>query len=193
MSDISSHLVIVSGPSGAGKDTIAGKLVERDNSFSIAVSATTRPPRGKEQEGVDYYFYSEDEFTKKIQNGEFIEYTNYGTKYYGTLKSDVETRIRNGKTVILVIEVEGAGNVKKLYPGAVSVFIMPPTEEVLEQRLRKRSTDSDEAILRRLEIAKNEMKQSENYDYIVVNDELSKAVDDAYNIIKNHIDKKGAN
>lgn len=193
MSDLSSRLVIISGPSGAGKDTIANRLIAMDKIFSVSVSATTRPPRGNEKNGVDYYFYSEKEFNEKIENREFVEYTNYGSKYYGTLKSDVDARIKDGKTVILVIEVEGAGNVKRLYPDALSIFIMPPSEEVLERRLRLRSTDSDSDISRRLDIAKNEIKKSENYDFIVVNDELDKAVEDAYNIIKNHIDKKGAN
>ena len=187
MCDLSSRLVIVSGPSGAGKDTIVGKLLELDSRFSLSVSATTRPPRGEEKDGVDYYFYSEEVFREKISNQEFIEYANYGSKYYGTLRSDVEMRIANGKTVILVIEVQGAENVKKMYPDVLSVFIMPPSEDVLEKRLRRRMTDSEDAISKRLDIAKGEIKKSVNYDYIVVNDELETAVTETYNIIKNHI------
>ena len=193
MSDLSSGLIIVSGPSGAGKDTIVGKLIELDSDFSLSVSATTRAPRGGEKDGVDYYFYTEDEFAQKIRNGEFVEYAKYGSKYYGTLKSDVKRRIDSGKTVILVIEVHGAENVKRLYPDALSVFIMPPSEAVLEQRLRRRCTDSDSEIARRMDIAKNEIKQSGNYDYTVVNDELEKAVGDVYKIIKNHKCKTNVN
>lgn len=185
MSDIASKLVIISGPSGAGKDTIAGRLVALDSSLSIAVSATARKPRPGEKEGVDYYFFSEDDFLDKVEKGDFIEYAKYGSNYYGTLKSDVQNRIENGKTVILVIEVQGAANVRKMYPDALSIFIMPPSEEVLEKRLRSRMTDSEEAISKRMEIAKGEMKRSGEYDYTVVNDELEKAVKDTYQLIKN--------
>lgn len=189
MCDFASGLIIVSGPSGAGKDTIVNRLIALDDSFSISVSATTRAPRGKEKHGVDYYFYSADQFAEKIKNNEFIEYTNYGSNYYGTLKSDVADRVKNGKTVILVIEVQGAENVKNMYPDALSVFIMPPSEEVLEQRLRFRKTDSEEAITRRLNIAKKEIKKSSGYDYIVVNGELETAVEKVYTIIKEHRNK----
>lgn len=187
MCDIASKLVIISGPSGAGKDTIVNELLKMDDTFSISVSATSRPPRGKEQEGINYYFITEDEFVKRINEGEFVEYTKYGTKYYGTLKSDVASRIEKGKTVILVIEVEGAENVRRMYPGVLSIFIMPPSEEVLEKRLRCRQTDSEEDICRRMSIAKCEIEESKNYDYIVVNDALEEAVAKAYSIIKEHI------
>lgn len=184
MSDLSSKLVVVSGPSGAGKDTIVTRLLEMDDSFSLSVSATTRAPRGEEVEGENYYFLTVDDFLGKIDDGEFVEYAKYGSNYYGTLKSDVEQRIRNGKTVILVIEVNGAANIKRMYPEALSVFIMPPSESVLECRLRSRQTDSEEAILNRMNIAKTEISRSCDYDYIVINDELDRAVSEAYEIIK---------
>ena len=184
MSDLSSKLVVVSGPSGAGKDTIVSRLLGMDSDFSLSVSATTRAPRGAEVDGKNYYFLSTEDFLNKIENDAFIEYAKYGSNYYGTLKSDVEQRIRNGKTVILVIEVNGAANIKRLYPGALSIFIMPPSSEVLENRLRKRQTDSEDAIIKRLDIAKTEISRSTDYDYIVINDDLDRAVAEAHEIIK---------
>lgn len=184
MSDLSSKLVVVSGPSGAGKDTIVSRLLGMDSDFSLSVSATTRAPRGAEVDGKNYYFLSTEDFLSKIKNDAFIEYAKYGSNYYGTLKSDVEQRIRNGKTVILVIEVNGAANIKRLYPGALSIFIMPPSSEVLENRLRKRQTDSEDAIIKRLDIAKTEISRSTDYDYIVINDDLDRAVAEAHEIIK---------
>ena len=187
MCDISSKLVIVSGPSGAGKDTIVGGLLEIDDSFSLSVSATTRPPRLTEKNGENYYFLTVKEFEDKINQDGFIEYAKYGSNYYGTLKCDVEKRIQNGKTVILVIDVQGAAEIKKLYPGVLSLFIMPPSRDVLERRLRKRMTDSEADISKRMCIAKKEIAKSCEYDYTVVNDDLDKAVSQVYNIIKKEI------
>lgn len=181
-----SRLVVVSGPAGVGKDTVVAKLLEIDNSFSLSVSATTRAPRGNEQNGVEYYFLSVEEFLEKVDNDGFIEHAQYGENHYGTLKSDVEKRLSDGKTVILVIEVKGAANIKKMYPDSLSIFIMPPSLEVLENRLRGRKTESEADIRKRLGIAAEEMKRSVDYDFIVVNDALEDAVNDAYNIIKNH-------
>ncbi len=183
MSDIASKLVIVSGPSGTGKDTIVQEILKKDDVFSLSVSATSRAPRGEEKDGVEYYFFSEQEFIAKTENGEFIEFAQYGSNYYGTLKEDVIKRIDNGKTVILVIEVKGAENVRNMYPEALSIFILPPSEEELEKRLRARQTESEASILKRMSIAKTEIAKSSEYDYVVVNDDLQTAVDRVYKII----------
>lgn len=186
MSDLDSKLVVISGPSGTGKDTITQKLLERDGCFELSVSATTRAPRANEQNGVDYYFLSEDDFKQKIADGEFIEFARYGKNYYGTLKQDIVNRIENGKTVILVIDVQGEANIKRMFPGSLAIFVSPPSFEVLEKRLRSRNTDSEESILLRLETAKDEMKKKDDYDFAIVNDVLEQAVEDAYEIIKDH-------
>ena len=183
MSDIASKLVIVSGPSGAGKDTIVNELLKKDSSLSLSVSATSRAPRGEEKDGVEYYFLSVEDFIKKTENGEFIEFAQYGSNYYGTLKEDVIKRIDNGKTVILVIEVKGAENVKNMYPEALSIFILPPSEQILEKRLRARQTECEDAIAKRMCIAKTEIEKSAEYDYSVINDDLQTAVDQVYKII----------
>lgn len=183
MSDIASKLVIVSGPSGAGKDTIVNELLKRDSGLSVSVSATSREPRGDERNGVEYYFISAEEFIEKSEHGDFIEFAQYGSNYYGTLKEDVQRRIDNDKIVILVIEVKGAESVKKLYPDALSIFILPPSEEVLEKRLRARQTEDEATIFKRMNIAKKEIEKSIEYDYSVVNDDLQTAVDKVYEII----------
>lgn len=176
-------LIILSGPSGAGKDTIAGRLLELDDRFSLSVSATTRKPRGNEVDGEDYYFLSENDFERVIADDGFIEYAKYGGNYYGTLVSDVKKRTDSGKTVILVIEVNGAAKVRKKYPGVLSIFIMPPSREVLEHRLRKRQTESEEAIQKRIVEATNEINRKDEYDEAVVNDDLDTCVENVYNII----------
>lgn len=190
MSDFESKLVIISGPSGAGKDTIVEKLMERDERFSLSVSATTRKPRPGEKHGENYYFISEEEFKKNINEQAFVEYAFYGTNWYGTLKSDVKEKIENGKTVILVIDVQGEENIKKMFPRALSIFIMPPSSRTLEERLRRRCTDSEEAIEKRLRIAKSEIEKSEDFDYIVVNDALEDAVSEVYDIILSRTDMR---
>ena len=184
--DYASHIVVLSAPSGTGKDTIAAKLIQCDSRLELSCSATTRKKRGSEQEGVDYYFMSPEEFDGIIKDGGFIEYAQYGRNKYGTLKSDVTRRIDAGKTVILVIDVQGGESIRRMYPGALTVFILPPSSEELERRLRARGTDSDEEISERIKIAETEMKRAQEYDYAVINDDLDTAVKEVYNIIAKH-------
>ena len=178
-------LVVVSAPSGCGKDTVISKVLEKMNGKGfLSVSMTTRAMRPGETEGVDYFFVTKDEFLKRIEEGDMLEYATYGSNMYGTPIGPVRKMLESGKTVFLIIEVEGGGNVKKAFPDAVKIFIAPPSMNVLEARLRGRNTDSDEDIIKRLEIAKGELLRATEYDFIVENNSLEKAVDDVISIIR---------
>ncbi|MBQ1995170.1 MAG: guanylate kinase [Clostridia bacterium] len=178
-------LVVISAPSGCGKDTIVNEIVkEMGDEASVSVSMTTREMRTGEEEGVNYYYVSVDQFKKNIENGEMLEYTRYGSNYYGTPVGPVKEKLREGKTVFLIIEVEGGENVKKIFPDCVKIFVIPPSMEVLSNRLRGRGTDNEEAIATRLEIARTELQRAVEYDYIVENDVLQDAVEDVKAIIK---------
>ena len=172
-------LVVISAPSGCGKDTIVNEIVkEMGDKASVSVSMTTREMRPGEEEGVNYYYVSVDQFKKNIENGEMLEYTRYGSNYYGTPVGPVKEKLKEGKTVFLIIEVEGGENVKKVFPDCVKIFVIPPSMEVLSNRLRGRGTDNEEAIATRLEIARTELHRAVEYDYIVENDVLQDAVED---------------
>ena len=178
-------LLVVSAPSGCGKDTIIAKVLEElKNEAFLSVSMTTRDMRPGEEEGVNYYYVSVDEFKNNIENGNMLEYAMYGSNYYGTPVKPVKKLLSEGKIVILIIEVEGGGNVRKIFPDAVKIFIVPPSMEVLENRLRGRNTDSEEEIIKRLDIARNEIERAVEYDYVVENDILDDAVSDVLTIIK---------
>ena len=178
-------LVVVSAPSGCGKDTIVNEIVkEMGDDASISVSMTTRDMRVGEAEGVNYYYVSKEQFEENIRNGEMLEYTTYGSNYYGTPVGPVKDKLKNGKVVFLIIEVEGGENVKKIFPDCVKIFVMPPSMEVLEKRLRGRGTDKDEVIRERLKIARTELQRATEYDYIVENDVLQEAVEDVKAIIR---------
>ncbi len=179
-------LIVLSGPSGCGKNTVYEELVKKDPNIVQTVSATTRAPREGERDGVEYYFMTEEAFREKEARGEFLETVLYGKNHYGTLKSEVDRLLAEERIVILIIEVNGAGNIKRSRPDAVSVFLMPPSLEALRRRLVKRGQDSAEDIERRLSIAAAEMEARVMYDYCVVNDDLAVCVQDVYNIIQNN-------
>ena len=180
-------IIVISGPSGCGKGTVIKKLLNRDNSLRLSVSMTTRKPRPGEANGREYYFVSKSEFERRIATGDLLEYTEYNGNYYGTPKSEMYDFQNKGFNIILDIETEGAENVRKANPdNLVTIFLAPPSFEVLEKRLRGRGTESEEIIQRRLERAKSEMLEKDNYDFTVINDELEKAVDDVYFIILNN-------
>ena len=167
-------LLVLSGPSGAGKSTVVAKLMERRNDVCFSVSATTRAPRPGEQDGVNYFFVSREQFEEMVRTGAMLEHAEYVWNCYGTPRAYVEQRLEEGYNVILDIEVQGARQVKAAAPEAVLVFLIPPTLEELERRLRSRGTESDEVIRGRLERAKEECR-SDFYRYIVVNDDADTA------------------
>lgn len=187
MSEIGKNLIVISGPSGCGKDTIVKSIIRKDNRFVLSVSATTRAKRPYEVDGVDYIFLSTQEFINKISKGEFLEHTMYCNNYYGTLKSQIEQKIADGKIVVLVIEVEGAANVKKVYPDALTIFIAPPSLEELERRLRERDTEDDDTIKQRLFKANEELGFKSSYDYIVENNYVEQCAESIIKIFDGEI------
>lgn len=182
--DIRGKLFVLSGPSGSGKNTVYDALRERIPEIEHTVSATTRKMREGEQDGVDYYYLSVEDFRNRVANGDFIEYVNYGENYYGTLKSEVTRLTSLGKIVVLIIEVNGAIRFKCLFPQAQTIFIIPPSVEELERRINKRGQNTPEEMASRLKIAEEEMAMQDRYDYVVINDDLDRCVEDVYRIIK---------
>ncbi|MDE7280658.1 MAG: guanylate kinase [Ruminiclostridium sp.] len=176
-------LFVVSAPAGCGKDTILEKALAKEINLCYSVSATTRAMRAGETEGISYYFKTREEFEKMIADGELLEHTEYCGNYYGTPKQTVMETLELGQNVVLKIEIEGAENVKKLMPEAVLVFILPPSMQELSRRLHKRGTEDEETIAKRLKQAEKEISFAENYDYVIVNDDLDKAVQDLVSIV----------
>lgn len=178
-------LIIFSAPSGSGKSTIINDLLTRNLNLSFSISATSRLPRGEEKHGVEYYFLTPNEFRVRIDNDEFLEYEEvYADRFYGTLKSEVDERLQRGENVILDVDVKGGMNIKKIYQDkALSVFIQPPSIEELRNRLQKRATDSPEVIQQRIAKAAEELTYASQYDVVVINDDLTKAQEEAFKII----------
>lgn len=176
-------LIVVSGPSGCGKGTVLSEVLKNDD-FYYSVSATTRMPREGEVDGIQYRFMTKSEFEKLIDNNGMLEYASYCDNYYGTPRKAVEDMRCLGKDVILEIEVKGAMKIMQSCPDAVFVFILPPSVKELERRLRKRGTEAEDKIIKRLREACDEIKCAEKYDYIIVNGELEKTVDDLKAVIK---------
>ena len=176
MADKKGILIVFSGPSGCGKDTVLKKLLERNSDMRASISMTTRSPRGKEVDGTDYYFVSREYFEKKVSENKMLEYAEYAGNYYGTPKAPVDEMLNAGISVVLEIEVQGAAKIRKLYPDVVSIFLMPPSLSVLESRLRNRGTDDEETISHRLFIAEQEIRRAGEFEYAVINDGLEDAV-----------------
>ena len=171
-------LIIISGYSGTGKGTVVKRLLDKyDERYALSISATTRNPREGEVDGREYFFKSKEEFEEMIANEELIEHACYVDNYYGTPKSYVEDRLNEGKNVILEIEIQGALKVKELFPDSVLIFLLPPSVKELENRLRSRGTESDEAVSARLARAVIESDSVYNYDYIVINENIEECVD----------------
>lgn len=177
-------LLILSGPSGSGKDTLLDSLSQKNKNVQLSISMTTRKQRENETDGIHYYFVDNDYFEERLRSDRVLESAVYSGQYYGTPKDPVDEWLNEGKTVILKIEVNGAQKIRELYPDVVAVFLMPPSMEILEERLRRRETDDEDDIIRRMEISKAEIARAKDYDYIVFNDILENAVDNISAIIK---------
>lgn len=184
MQSNSGMLVLFSGPSGVGKDTVLDIILDKDERLQRSISLTTREKRSGEIDGEDYYFITKDEFSNMVESGQVLEYAQYGENIYGTPKAPVDKWLKEGKTVILKIEVKGAQKIRELYPDALSIFLLPPSMQVLEDRIRTRGTESEQDIQKRLEIAKNEILRSADYDFVVVNDDIDEASNNVLDIIK---------
>ena len=176
-------IIVVSAPSGSGKTTIVSRLLEKKTGLRRSVSCTTRLPREGESNKEDYIFLSKEEFRDKIDRGEFLEWEENFGNYYGTTRRQVEEAIEEGEDIILSIDVKGARRVKRAFPESISVFVMPPSREELAARIKKRNTDAEEQVSIRLNESEKEIASANEYDYLIVNDDLDKAVDELAYII----------
>lgn len=177
-------IIIVSAPSGSGKTTIVNNLLGKMENITKSISCTTRKPREDEKDGEDYIFIPKEEFIQKAENGAFLEWEKNFDEYYGTSRDQVEEALAKGEDIILSIDVKGARSLKKHYPESISVFIMPPSAEELEARLRKRNTDREQQVSMRLKESKQEVEAVDEYDYLVVNEDIDKSVDELKSIIE---------
>ena len=177
------NVIVITGPSGVGKGTIIRRILSDGDDIVLSVSATTRSKRPGERDGVEYYFKTVDEFKKLIESGQMLEWATFAGNYYGTFKDAVMDKIFEGKDVILEIEVKGAMQVKNKIPEAVMIFIAPPSIDELKSRLLNRATESEDVIRKRLDIAEKELKKMDEFQYVVVNDDLEKAIEKVKKII----------
>lgn len=182
-----SKVFVITGPSGVGKGTLIGGLLRRCPDLELSISATTRDPRPGEEDGRDYHFLPRDEFERRIEEGDFLEFATYSGNRYGTLRSEVDRCLEAGRSVVLEIEVQGAGQVRQTMPESVSVFIAPPEPAALKRRLEARGTDSAEAIAARLKVASVELAAQEDFTYRVVNDDLERASDELEAIVRGEL------
>lgn len=170
-------LIVISGPSGAGKGTICRALLDKNPDIKLSVSCTTRNPRQNEVEGINYYFITKEKFKEMIEADEFLEYAEVYDNFYGTPKAKVESILNEGKDIILEIDIQGALKVKEKYPEGVFVFIMPPSMEELKNRIKKRGSETEESLIKRFKSAFQEINYVANYNYVIVNDQVEKAVE----------------
>ena len=177
-------LAVISGFSGVGKGTLVKELIKNNDDFALSVSATTRKPREGEEDGKHYFFITREQFEQDIRDGKFLEYTRYLDNYYGTPKDYVMSQLEKGRNIILEIEMEGALNVKKVFPQAKLIFVTAPNEEEIRARLKARGTESDEEIEARIERSHEERSYMDKYDYILENDDFDKALSELKEIIK---------
>lgn len=177
-------LYIVTAPSGAGKTTLVHAVLEREPGLALSVSYTTRAPRPGEVDGRDYRFVSREEFLRLRDGGELLEWAEVHGNYYGTSRTWIETQLQQDRDVLLEIDWQGARQVRRMFPHAVSIFILPPSLEALEARLRGRGTDSEATIARRLAAAREEMRHVEEFDYVIINDRLERAIDELTAVVR---------
>lgn len=177
-------ILVISAPSGAGKTTLCKRLLQASSSFISSVSFTTRRPRRNEIEGVDYYFVSQKEFQKMIEKRRFIEWTEVHGRLYGTSANLLDQAVKEEKDVLLEVDVKGGAEIKKNYPQAVLIFLLPPSWQELEKRLANRRTEDEEKLARRIKQAKREIKYAPHYDYLIVNDDINRALEDLSAIIQ---------
>jgi guanylate kinase len=182
---VNGKLLILSAPSGSGKSTIINHILDKKMPVGFSISATSRPPRGSEKNGVEYYFLTPEEFKERIKRGDFLEYEEvYPDRFYGTLKTEVEEKLAQGQNVIMDVDVAGGLNIKKLYKDdALLVFIQPPSIEELQKRLEARGTDSPEVIADRISKAAYELSLAPQYDKVIINDDLEKAKEETIHTI----------
>ena len=178
---------VITGPSGVGKGTLIRALFDRIPTLELSVSATTRPPRPGERDGVAYHFLSPSQFEQRVQGGDFVEYAEYSGNRYGTLRSELDNRVSEGAAVVLEIEVQGARQVRQKMPEAVQVFIAPPSREALRTRLVGRGTDTPDQVQRRLETADAELAAQPEFPHVVVNDRLEDAIEELVGVVEQEL------
>jgi guanylate kinase len=185
------RVFVITGPSGVGKGTLIRGLMERLPELELSVSATTRAPRPGERDGVDYHFLTREEFDRRVSAGEFVEHADYAGRSYGTLRSELEERVRAGAPVVLEIEVQGARQVRRSLPEAVQVFIAPPSLDALRTRLIGRGTDDPEEVERRLRVAAEELAAQPEFAHVVINDRLQDALEQLTTVVAGELDGGG--
>ncbi len=186
------RVFVITGPSGVGKGTLIRGLMERVGKLELSVSATTRPARPGERDGVDYHFLTPEEFERRVREGEFVEHADYAGRRYGTLRSELEGRLRAGVPIVLEIEVQGARQVRAAMPEALQVFIAPPSLDSLRTRLIGRGADGPEEVERRLRVAEEELRSQSEFAHVVVNDRLEEALERLVAIVAGELDSKGS-